>query len=110
IQCPGRVECIDARPETGRSELDRLAQFDEPFARGNLRFDRDRVLEITEDDVDLADDLRDFRANLVDMRRDEMDHPFKPDRRFAQGRRSTDGERSKELAWQFHRHPSKSTA
>ena len=53
-----------------------LAMAMKPSRAAILDFDRDRVLEIAEDDVDLAGELAGLRPQLLDVRRDEMDHPL----------------------------------
>ena len=53
VEHPGRVERVDARPQPGRAEIDRLRHLDEARARGLLGVDRNRVLEIAEHHVDL---------------------------------------------------------
>ena len=50
------------------------------------------------------DELRHLCAQLLDMRRHEMDHALEPDRQFAQGGRRADRKRLEELARKLHRH------
>ena len=45
-----------------------------------------------------------FCPQLLDMRRQEMDHALEPDRQFAQGGGRADGKRLEELARKLHRH------
>ena len=84
-----------------------LRHGDEARARRLLGVGRDRVLEIAEHDVDLPDELRHLGADLLDMRRHEMDHALEPHRQLAQRRRRADRERLIELARKLHAHPSK---
>ena len=62
VEHPGRVERVDPRPQSGRAEIDRLGHGDEAAARGLLGVGRDRVLEVAEHDVDLAQQLRHLGA------------------------------------------------
>ena len=101
VERPRRIERIDAGPQPGRAEFDRLGHFDEARARGLLGLDRNGVLQIAEHDVDLFGELGHLGAQLFQMRRHEMDHALEPHRQVAHGRRRADGERSKELAGKF---------
>ena len=69
----------------------------------DLGVGRDRVLEVAEEHVDLRDQLRDLGADLLDVRRHEMDHPLEPHRQLAVGLRRAGGERleetARELSW-----------
>ena len=58
---------------------------------------RDGVLEVAEHDVDLAGDVLDLRADLLVVRRHEMDHALEPHRQRAIGLRRADGEGGIEL-------------
>ena len=60
------------------------------------------VFEITEHDVYLADQLRHPGAQLLEVRRHEMDHALELDRQFAQRGRRADRERLEEVARQLH--------
>ena len=53
---------------------------DEAGARGLLLVGRDRVLEVAEHDVDLSGDVLDLGADLLVVRRHEMDHALEPHR------------------------------
>ena len=66
VERPGRIERIDARPQAGRAEIDRLAHGDEALARGLLGVDGDGVLEIAEHHVDLPGEFRHLGAHLFD--------------------------------------------
>ena len=85
------------------AEVDRLGHLDEALARRFLGVDRNGVLEIAEHHVDLAHELGHLGAQLLDMRRHEMDHALQPHRQLAQRRWRADGQRLKELAREFHR-------
>ena len=103
VEHPGRIERVDARPQAGRAEVVRLRHRDEARARRLLGVGRDRVLEIAEHHVDLRDQLRHLGAQLLDVRRHEMDHALELDRQLAQRRRRADRERLEEIARQLHR-------
>ena len=87
------------RPVAPKSH--RLRHGDEAFARRFLGVGRNGVLEIAEHDVDLADQLRHLGAELLDMRRHEMDHALELDRQLAQRGRRADRERLKKLRGSF---------
>ena len=93
VERPRRIERVDARPQTGRAVVDALGHLDEAFARGFLGLDRDGVLQIAQHHVDLARELGHLGAQLVEVRRHEMDHALQPHRQVAHGRRRADGER-----------------
>ena len=98
VERPGAVQRIDARPQPGGAERVRLRERDEAAPRRDLGVGRDRVLEVAEEHVDLRDQLRDLGAELVVVRRHEMDHPLEPHRQLAIGRRRAGGERLEEAA------------
>ena len=75
-----------------------LRHGDETLSRGFLGVGGNGVLEIAEHDVDLSDELGDFGAHFLDMRRHEMDHPLEPQRQFAQRHWRADRERLEEIA------------
>ena len=64
VERPGRIECVDARPQSGRPEIDLLRHLDEAFARGLLGLDRNGVFQIAEHHVDLPHKLRHLGAHL----------------------------------------------
>ena len=99
---PGRIERIDPRPQGGRTEFGRFRHCDQAVSRRRFRFDRNRVLEIAQDHVDLADQLRGFRAHLFVVRRDEMDHSLEPQGQFEQRARRADRKRIEISARGFH--------
>ena len=102
VQHPGRVQRIDARPQSGRAEVGRFRHLDETAAGRFLGLDRHGVFEIAEDHVDLLRQISGSGPHLLNVRRNEMDHPLDPHRRFAQGRGGADGERFEELAGKLH--------
>ena len=79
-----------------------LAMAMKPARAAYLRVGRDGVLEIAEDHIDLAHERRHFRRDLLDVRRNEMDHALKPHRQFAQRHGRADRERLVELSRMFH--------
>ena len=54
VEHPRRLERVHARPQRGLAELDRLPDLDQAGAGGLLAVDRDRVLEVAEQDVGLV--------------------------------------------------------
>jgi hypothetical protein len=103
VQRPGRVEGVHPDPKPGPAEIVRVRQGDEAPPRFELHVRRDRILEVAEHHVDPADELADLGAHLVDMRRDEMDHPLEPHGHLAQGKGRAERERLEEATWQLHR-------
>ena len=93
IDEPGRIERVDARPQARRAEVGRLRHRDQAVPGRLLGVDRNRVLEIAEDDVDLADQLGRLRAHLVIVRRHEMDHALEARRKVEQRAGSPDRQR-----------------
>ena len=105
---PGRIERVDARPKSSRAEVDRLRHRDQAVSGRLLRVDRNRILEIAEDDVDLADKLGRFRAHLFIVRRYEMNHALEPRGKLKQRARGPDRQRIEIPTGGFHRGRSKS--
>ena len=103
VERPGRIERIDAGPQSGRAVVVRRAHLDEAAPRRFLGVGRNGVLQIAENDVDLTDEIRNLLAQLLQVRRHEMDHAFEPDRQVAQRCGRPDGERLEELTRKFHR-------
>jgi hypothetical protein len=68
-----------------------------PARAASFAFDWNGVFEVTAHDVTLLRRFRRLGADLVDVRRKEMDHAFRPDRQFAQRLRRTDGKRFVEM-------------
>ena len=83
IEHPRRIETVDARPHARRAEVVVAHHLDEALARVFLLIERHRVLEIAEHDVDLGGDTFYFGADLVVMRRHEMDHALELDGKSA---------------------------
>src|SRR5580658_5212268 len=92
VERPRRIERVDARPQSGRAVVVGAAHLDEAAPRRLLGVGRNGVLQIAEHDVDLADEVRNLGAQLLQVRRDEMDHALEPHRQLAQRRRRPDGE------------------
>jgi hypothetical protein len=57
VEPPGRVQRIDARPQTGLSEVVRLRHGDEALPRRHLRVSWNRILEVAEHRVDPRDQV-----------------------------------------------------
>jgi hypothetical protein len=97
VEDPRAVQGIDAHPHRGIGEVVIGQQLDEAGARRVLGLDRDGVLEVAAHHVALPRRFRRLGADLVDVRRKEMDHSFRPDRQFTQGLWRTNGERLVEM-------------
>ncbi len=97
VEHPRAVQRVDAGPQRGGAEIHALGGLDEAGARRLLRVGRDRVLQIAAEHIDLLRRLRKLAADLLDLRREEMDHPLRPDREFAQRRGRADRERAIEM-------------
>jgi len=81
---PGRLSAIDARHRPVAPNSLALAMVDENGARHLLGVGGDGVSEIAEHDVDLRDQLRHLGAQLLEMRRHEMDHALELDRELGE--------------------------
>ena len=106
VQRPRRVERVDARPQACARKVRRhrnvAGHVDEAAPRRDLVLDGDGVLEVAEDDVDLAGDLDRAGAHLLHMRRHEMDHPLDARGQVAERGGRADRERLEELARRLH--------
>ena len=103
VERPRRVECVDPRPQPGGAEVAGARHGDKAGARHLLGVDGNGVFEVAEDDVDLRNEVRHFGADLLHVRRNEMDHPLQPQRQFTQRRRRTNRKWLEKIARQFHR-------
>ena len=102
VEHPGRVQRIDANPESGRSITMRPRHGDEARPCGDLSLSGDRVFQVAEHHVDLRDQVSDLVADLVDVRWYEVDHAFEPHRQHRQRMGRTESERFEEFARRFH--------
>src|SRR5262249_9092347 len=78
IQRPPRVECVDARPQSGGAEIASFRHGMEAGARRFFGVNWNGVFEIAQHDVNLGDKFRNLAADLFDMRRNEVNHPLQP--------------------------------
>ena len=92
VEYPRAVQGVDTHPHRGVTEVVFRQQVDETGTRRVLGFDGNGVLEVAAHHVTLPRGFRRLGANLVDVRRKEMDHPFRPHRQFTQRLWRTDGE------------------
>ena len=92
VEPPGRVEAVDARPQAGLAEVELAGHGDEAGAGLLLLGGRDRVLEVAEHDVDLLDGVLELGADLLVVRRHEVDHALDTHGKLAVGLGSADGE------------------
>src|SRR4029077_10103902 len=88
---------VHPRPQAGLAEIVLLRHGDEARARRFFSISWDRIFQIAENDVDLADELRHTRPHFLDMRRHEVDHALEPDRQLAQRRRRSDRKRLEKI-------------
>ena len=74
------------RVQSGRvAEVGLLGHLDEALAGGDLVVDRDRVLEVAEQDVGLLGHVRDLGRHLLVRGVEEVDHPRGPERHLEIG-------------------------
>ena len=92
VQHPRAVEAVDARPQAGRAEVVLARHGNETRARGFLLVGGNGVLEVAQDDVDLTGDVLDLGADLLVVRRHEMNHALQLHGERAVGLGSADGE------------------
>ena len=96
VEHPRRLERVHARPQLRLAELDLPADPDQALARGLLAVDRDRVLEVAEQDVGLGRDVGRLGDHLLVREVEEVDHPPGPDGDLAERFGGADGERCEE--------------
>ena len=87
----------------GRAEIVRLGERDEAAPRRDLRRrpgSRPRDCRGSTSTCGISSG--DLGADLLEVRRHEMDHPLEPHRQLAPGLRRADGERLEEAAREFH--------
>ena len=97
IKHPGRVQRVDPHPYSGVTEIMTGQQLDEARARRILGIDWNGVLEVAAHHIALPRGFGRLGANLIDVRRKEMDHSFRPYRQFTQRLWRTNGERLIEI-------------
>ena len=102
VEHPRRLERVDARPQRRRAEVHLAPDPDEPLARGLLAVDRDRVLEVAEQDVGLRRDVGGLGHHLLVGEVQEVDHPRGPQRDLGQRGGRADGQRLEEVAGVAH--------
>ncbi len=103
VEEPGRIERVHPRPQARRAEIILPRHGDEAEAGRELGVRGDRVLEVSQDDVHLRDQIRHLGADLLDVGRHEMDHPLQPDGKLTKRLRRADGEGLVEAAGALHR-------
>ena len=103
VEDPRAVQAVDARPERRVAELVVLRDLDEALSRRLLVRRRDRVFEVAQQHVHLRDQLRDLRAHLLVLRREEVDHPVRPRGHLTLRRGRADRERIRGMPWDYAR-------
>jgi hypothetical protein len=100
VEVPGGVQRIDPAPEphAHACEIDRAPQLDRTGPSCILGVGGDGVFQVRQDHVDRLRDLTNLGPHLLQMRRDEVDHPLHPRRQLAQRLRRADGQRLEERA------------
>ena len=96
VEHPRAFQRVDPGPQLRLAELDRPADLDQPVARGLLAVDRDRVLEVAEQDVGLGRDVGRLADHLLVGEVEEVDHPAGPDGDLPERFGGADGERCQE--------------
>ncbi len=86
IETPRTFQRIDTAPQARaeRGKISSLCHFDEAFPRGNFLVGGDSIFKIAENNIGFRRHCGHFGADFFDMRRNEMDHPFEPDRQVTQ--------------------------
>ncbi len=102
VEDPGAGEVVDARPQGRLAEVDLVRDLHEPFARGLLVVDRDRVLEVAEQDVGRLRHVRHLRRHLLVRGVEEVDHPRGAERHLGDGIGRADGKGLHEVAGVSH--------
>ncbi len=102
VEHPRRIERVDPGPQAGLAVVATLRHGYEAASRSLLGVGRDRILQVAEHHVDLMHQFRHFGADLLDMRRDKVDHPLEPQRQVTHRRWRADRERLKKVTRQLH--------
>ena len=98
VEDPGALQRVDPGPESGLAEIGLLRGLDQALARRLLAVDRDRVLEVAEQDVGLLGDVGSLGDHLLVGEVEEVDHPRRLDRNLAQRLRRSDRLRVEEVS------------
>ncbi|MCU0626213.1 MAG: hypothetical protein MUF21_06950 [Gemmatimonadaceae bacterium] len=102
VEHPRTRERVHAHPDARVARRPRAHRLDEAGARRRLVLHRDRVLQVPAQHVGLARRLRQPCPDLLDVRREEVDHALGPHRPLVQRRRRADRERLVEVAGELH--------
>ena len=108
VEAPRRIEAVDPRPQLCLAEVDVVGCLHEAGACRLLVAGRDRVFEVAEQHVDGGRDVGKLGDHLGVLRREEVDHPARPERDVAQRFGRADGERSEEVLRAAHGHEGRS--
>ena len=97
VEHPRAVERVDPGPELGRAEVRLLRDPHQAGAGGLLVIGLDGVLEVAEQDVDVADHVGDLGRHLLVARVEEVDRAAGPGGDLADRLGGADGERAEEV-------------
>ena len=98
VEHPGALQRVDPRPERGLAEVGLGRGLDQAGARRLLAVDRDRVLEVAEQDVGLLRDGGRLGDHLLVREVEEVDHPRRLDGDLAQRLGGADRQRLEEVS------------
>ncbi len=99
VEHPGALERVDPGPQLRVAEVDLVGDLDQALAGGDLVVDRDRVLEVAQQDVGLLGHVGDLGRHLLVRGVEEVDHPRGREGHLGDGLGGADRERLEELAW-----------
>ena len=102
IECPGRLERVDPRPQSGPGQFGVTPDSDQPVAGRELALDRHAILEVAEHNVALRRERGNLRRHALVRRVEEVDHPRGRHRYLAQRHRRADRERLGEVSGVSH--------
>ena len=98
VEPPRTVEAVHPHPELAVAEIRGLRDLDHPLAGFDLLVGADPVLEVREQHVELADELRNLFGHARIAGIEEVDHPRGAHRDFDRGHRCADGQGLGEVA------------
>ena len=102
VEHPGALQRVDPGPERRLAEVGLLRRLDQALAGGLLAVDRDRVLEVAEQDVGLLGDAGRLFDHLLVREVEEVDHPRRLDGDLAQRLGGADRQGLEEISGVSH--------